>query len=168
MVVERRAGDGAPVDRITDGERVLEGRAEVAGARDAGQQQLPCRGGHDHRPEKRRIERVPVGIVGVPVDHQVDVHVPQAGQHTHAFGRDHLGVVGNSQRSHLADGPDAFAVDEDHAVAQRRTAEAVDEGPADEGFYGVRLGKARQGEADKEQAGQRFSESSGHRSAGAG
>ena len=40
-------------------------------------------------------------VVAVAVDHQVDVHVPEAGQHAHAFGGDHLGAGGHRERADL-------------------------------------------------------------------
>ena len=82
--------------------------------------------------ELRRVGLVPVRVVAVAVDHQVHVHVPQAGQHAHAFGGDHLGAGRHRERARPADGGDALALDEDDAVADRAAAEAVDERAADE------------------------------------
>ena len=56
----------------------------------AGQQQLPGRSRHDHVAELRGIGLVPMIVVGVPVDHQVHVHVPKSRHDTHAFGGNHF------------------------------------------------------------------------------
>ena len=112
----------------------LERPAEIARAGHAGHQQLLRGGRHDHRLELRRVGLVPVVVVGVADDHRVDVHVPEAGEHGHAFGGDHLGAGGDGERADLADGGDLVAVDEDDAVLDGRAGEAVDEGAADEGF----------------------------------
>ena len=71
-------------------------------------------------------------IVSVPVDHRVHVHVPQAGEHTHAFRRDHRRITRNGEGSDCPYRRDAFAVDEDHRVTHDRPAEAIDQGAADE------------------------------------
>ena len=132
--VERGAGNLAGVDAIADGDALLERSAEIARAGHAGHQQLLRGGRHDHRLELRGVGLVPVAVVGVADDHRVDVHVPEAGQHGHAFGGDDLGARGHGERADLADGGDLVAVDEDDAVLDGGAGEAVDEGAADEGF----------------------------------
>jgi hypothetical protein len=74
--VDGRAVDRAGPDAVANGDAGLERTTEIACARDAGQQELFGGGGHDHRFELRRIGLVPVGVVAVPVDHEVHVHVP--------------------------------------------------------------------------------------------
>ncbi len=148
--------------RLRDGDAGLERRAEIARARDAGEQQLLRRRRHDHRFELRRIRLVPVGVVAVPDDHRVDVHVPEPGQDSHAFGRDHLGAGGDRERADLTDRGDPLAVDEDDAVANRPSAEAVDERAADERLQPARLwlGFCRDADLNHKQ-GQQAGEQSG-------
>ena len=133
--VHRGAGDLAGVDAIANGDARLERSSEIARARDARQQELLRRRRHDDRLELRRIRLVPMGVVAVPVDHEVDVHVPESGQDRHPLGRDHLGARRHGQRPDLTHRGDALALDEDDAVANRPAAEAIDERPADERFH---------------------------------
>ncbi len=115
--VDRRALQRALVEAVADADRRLERRAEIARAGHAGQQELLGRSGHDDSLELGQIRLVPVRVVAVPVQHQMHVHVPQAGQHAHAFGGDHLGAARHRQRADGADRADPLALDEDHAVA---------------------------------------------------
>ena len=138
-----RPGDAAAVDRIAHGDAVLQRTAQVARTRHAGQQQLLRRRRHDHVPELGRVGLVPVVVVGVPIDHQVHVHVPQAGQHRHAFGRDDRRVRGHGQRLHRAYRNDALAFDQDDAVADRIAERAVDQGAAHH-RHALRLRERRQ------------------------
>ncbi len=66
-------------------------------------------------------------VVAVTVDHQVNVHVPQAGQQAHAFSRDDVRAFWNRERADLPDGLDSLALDQDHAVGDGFAAVAVDE-----------------------------------------
>ena len=43
--------------------------------------------------ELRQVGLVPVRVVAVAVEHEMHVHVPEAGQHAHALGGDHLGAA---------------------------------------------------------------------------
>jgi hypothetical protein len=65
----------------------------------------------------------------------VDVHVPEPGQHGHAFGGDHLGAARNSQRPDLTNGGDALSIDDDDAVAKGSAAESIDERAGDESLH---------------------------------
>jgi len=55
------------------------------------------------------------------------VQIPQPGQHGHAFGGDRLVPGRHRHGGERADAFDAIAADQDHAVADRRRAGAVDE-----------------------------------------
>ena len=95
--VEARPGDLARGDPLLDVQDLLERRAEVAHGRDAAHQQLLRRDRHDLVAEARHVGLVPVLVVRVAEDHQVDVHVHQSGQHAHAGGVDH-GRAGRAPR----------------------------------------------------------------------
>ena len=130
--VERGAWDLPLVDPVADVDTRFEWPAEIAGGGDPGHQQLLRGGRHDHRLELREVGLVPVIVIGVANDHRVDVHIPQAGQHGHAFRGDHLSAGRHRKRPDLADRGDLVSVDQDHAVLDRWPGEAVDERAADE------------------------------------
>src|SRR5262249_11041298 len=113
--VERRAGNFTGVDGVADFDAFFQRPAQIARAGHAGQQQLFGRSRHYDRAELRRIGFVPMRVIAVAVDHQVDVHVPEARQHSHSFGRNQLGVAGNGQGPAGAWGFDAFAFNDDDA-----------------------------------------------------
>ncbi len=73
-------------------------------------------------------------IVAVAVNHQVYVHVPQARQNRHAFGRDNLRVRGHRERPNLPDCFNPLAFDDDDTVPNRRAAEAVNESATYQGL----------------------------------
>lgn len=75
-----------------------------------------------------------MGVVAVAVNHQVHVHVPQAGHHAHAFGGDDLRALGYLDVAHRADGLDALAFNNDDGIQQRLTSVAIDERAAHQGF----------------------------------
>ena len=150
--VERRAGNFAAIDPVADLDAVLERRAEIARAGHAGHEQLMRGRRHDLGPEPFRISLVPMRVVAVPEQHGVNVAIPEAGKHVHAFGGDHFGIFGDGQGSDLADGCDAFVVDQDDAVCERRPAETIDQPAADQrrragdGGKRERAGQGNQGE----------------------
>ena len=57
--------------------------------------------------------------------HQVDVHVPQARHNTHSVGGDNLRPGRNCYLPPRACRDNAFTVDDDHGIANRRSAVAV-------------------------------------------
>jgi hypothetical protein len=132
--VQRRAWNSPGVDPVAHGERRLQRRAEVARARHPREQKLSRRRGHDYvlKHAVGHVRAVPVRVVGVTIDHQVDVHVPQAGEHAHPFGRYHLGPGRDGEASHLADRPDPLSLDQDDTIAKRRAAVAIDQLATDE------------------------------------
>ena len=71
-------------------------------------------------------------VVAVPVDHRVDVHVPQTWQHRHSLSRNHLIPARHRLGLDRTDGGDPLAVNEDDRVAYRAPAVAVDQRTADE------------------------------------
>jgi len=75
-------------------------------------------------------------IVAVPVNHQMDVHVPEARQHCHAFGGNYFGAGWNSERANLSDGFDSFTFDNDDAIANWLAAKAVQQGSSHKRFQG--------------------------------
>jgi len=173
---ERGAGNSSAVDAVAHVDARLERPAEIPRAGHAGHEQLLCRGGHDHRFELGEVGLVPMRVVGVADDHGVDVHVPEPGEHGHAFGRDDLRARRHGERADLADGGDGLPLDEDDAVPDRRAGKSVDEGAADEGFdfrgwsrgLGAEAGDEGGGDQDGESCHRReitpSGESSGHRS----
>ena len=84
----------------------------------------------------------PVVVVAVAEDHQVDVHVHDAGHHRHAVGVNHARARRDSDRRQRAGGDDAVAVDHDRGVVDGRAAEAVDETAAGEDER-LRVGRDR-------------------------
>ena len=142
--VDGRSGQLARVDAIANGDAGLERAAEITRARDAREQQLLRRRRHDDRLELGWIRLVPMGVVAVPVDHEVDVHVPEPRQDGHALGRDHLRARRHREHANLPHRGNALAIDEDDAVANRLAAESVDERSADERLHcGRALGRRR-------------------------
>jgi hypothetical protein len=59
------------------------------------------------------------------------VHIPQARQHAHPFGRDDFGLFGHGECAELSDGFDALALDDNDAVAQWLAAVAINQRAAD-------------------------------------
>ena len=94
--VHRRARNLAGVDAVARRDARLERAAEIARAGHAREQQLLRGGRKDHRFVGRRIRLVPVVVVGVTDDLQVDMHVPETGQHRHAFRRNHFRAGGTA------------------------------------------------------------------------
>lgn len=131
-MIEGWAGQCARVDLVPNRNARLERPAEIARARHAGEEQLLRRGRHDDRLELLRVGLVPVCVVGVTVDHQVHVHVPESREHGHAFCGHDPGACRDVDRSHLPDGADALAIDQDDGVMNRPAAESVNQRPADE------------------------------------
>ena len=74
--VERRAGDVPARDGLADGDALLERSAQIACARHARKQELPRGRRHDHGLEEWRVDAVPISVVRVPHDHEVDVTIP--------------------------------------------------------------------------------------------
>ncbi len=132
--IQSRAGNFPGADCVANMDARLKRSAEIPRAGNSRKKELLCGRGHDHRFELRRVCFVPMRIVRMPVEHGVDMHVPQSGQHAHAFGRDHFGARRNRQRTDLPDGLNFLSVDQDHAVANRRIAVPIDECSADESF----------------------------------
>jgi hypothetical protein len=81
---QARARYCAARDAVAYRDRVLQRSAQVTGRGHPGQQQLHRGRRHDLGVETVGVLAVPVVVIGVPVDHQVDVHVPQAGQYRSA------------------------------------------------------------------------------------
>jgi hypothetical protein len=77
----------------------------------------------------------------VAQDHQVDVHVHEAGQHAHAGGVDHGGAGRDGHLGPRAHRHDAIARDQHHAVVDRRAFVAVDDLAAHQGEGGPGLGE---------------------------
>ena len=152
---QARPGNLAVCDPLFDRDRIVEGCAEVARGSDTREQQLLGRGRHDLRFETVDVVLVPVLVIRVAVQHQVHVHVPEAGEHRHALGRDHFIPGGYLQRVDCADGNDGVALDEDHAVRDRIAEQAVDEPAADERFpfIGVTVRAAEQGDRQDDEKG---------------
>ena len=73
-------------------------------------------------------------VIGMAAEHGVDVHVPQAGQDAHALGGNHLRVGRDWKRADLSDRLNFVAIDQDHAVADGRAAEAIDQRSAHQRF----------------------------------
>ncbi len=150
--VERRAWNFAAIDPVAHLDAFLERRAEIACAGHPGHEQLMRGSRHDLGPEPLRISLVPMRVVAVTEEHGVNVAIPEAGKDVHAFGGDHLGIFGDGQGSDLADGCDAFVVDQDDAVRERRPAETVDQPAPDQrrrardGGKRERAGQDNQGE----------------------
>ena len=71
-------------------------------------------------------------VIAVAENHGVDVAIPESGEHVHPFGGNDLRIRRNRQRTDLADGGDAFAVDQDDAIGEGRPSKAVDQSPADQ------------------------------------
>jgi len=69
-------------------------------------------------------------LVAVAEPVHVHLQVPEAGQHGHALGGDDLGIRRHHDRVDRADGADALALDDDHAVHERRVAVTVHDGAA--------------------------------------
>ena len=134
---QARSGDLTPRDPPLHGEDVFERGAQVARSRHAGEQQLFRRGRHDLLLEPAAVGRVPVLVVAVAHDHQVDVHVGETRQHTHPLGRDDPHAGGNRDLAAAADCGDALAGDENHTVLDRRPAVAVEDTAADQGQRGL-------------------------------
>ena len=76
------AGNLARVYSVAHTDDLFKRRAEITRARHARHQELLCRGGHDDGFHLRRISLVPVRVVAVAVNHQVNV--PSAGLHQFA------------------------------------------------------------------------------------
>jgi len=102
-------------------------------ARYAGHQKLVRGRRHDLGREPLRISLIPMSVIAVPEQHGVDMAIPETGKQIHAFGRDDFGVVRHNQRSNLANRFDPFALDEDHAIRERRPAEAINQASANQG-----------------------------------
>ena len=83
---DARAGDVAAGDAVAHRDAVFERSADVTHRGDTRHQQLLGGDGHDDVAEAVAVNPVPMVIVGVAEDHQVDVHVHQPGQHGVAFG----------------------------------------------------------------------------------
>jgi hypothetical protein len=139
-VLDEGAGDEEPgprdlavLDAPLHREAVLERRPQVAYSRDPAHEQLFGGDGHDLVAEPRHVRRVPVLVVRVAQDHQVDVHVHEAGEDAHARGVDHGGAGGHGDFAPRAHGHDALAGDENDAVVEGRPLVAIDHLPADEG-----------------------------------
>jgi hypothetical protein len=152
LVLEEGAGDVESGARdlplahgVAHGQDVVERRAEVAGGGHAGEEELAGRRRHDRSPEELGIGLVPVIVVGVADDHQVDVHVPQPREHAHPFRRDHLGPIRDLYLAHPPDLLDPLAGNKHDAVFDRPAAVAVDQPAADQGGDSRRLGDGRRG-----------------------
>ena len=130
---EPRTGDLVPLDLLLDRDDVVERRAEVARARDAGAEQLLRRDGHDEIGVARAVQVVPPLVVAVAEDLEVHVHVDEARHDGHAVGVDRPHARGNGDGAGRTDGGDALARDEDHAVLDRRPAVAVEDAAAGDG-----------------------------------
>src|SRR6185503_13526183 len=83
----------------------------------------------------RRIGLVPMRVVAMAVNHQVDVHIPKTGKDSHAFSGNHFCAGRNREGADLAYGFYSFPVNDDDAVSNRRAAKPVDQRSADESFY---------------------------------
>ncbi len=133
--------------------RFLTSRMSSRGAprsRDGGDpahQQLLGRDGHDLVAEAAHVGRVPVLVVGVAQDHQVHVHVHEPGKDAHACGVHHGRAGRDRDLRARADGHDALAGDENHAVVDGRPLVAVDDLAADESQGGFLGGVSRGGRA---------------------
>ncbi len=83
LVLNKRSGDVkcwtsylAFANTIADCETRFQWSAEIARAGYTRHQQLARGSRHNHRFHLRRISLVPMRVVAVTVDHQMDVHVP--------------------------------------------------------------------------------------------
>jgi hypothetical protein len=91
------------------------------------------RGGRHHDAfGERHVRLVPVLRVGVSEPREVHVEIPQPRQHRHALGRNHLGIRRHRDAADLPNCRDPLAVDQDHAVGERRAARTVDQPSADQ------------------------------------
>ena len=130
--IERRAGKLAAIDPVAHLDAFLQRRAEIARAGYAGHEQLMRGRRHDLASETLGISFVPMVVVAVAEQHGVNVAIPKAGQNRHAFGGNDFGIRRDLEGVDRADGGDALAFDHDHAVGERRPAEAVDQTTADQ------------------------------------
>ena len=134
---EPRPGDLAPRDPPLHGHDVLEPGAQVARRRHAGEKQLLRRRGHDLLLEPAAVRRIPMLVVAVAHDHQVDVHVGEPREHAHSLGRDHPDAGGDGDVGLSTHRDDPLARNEHHAVLDRRSPVAVDHPSSDEGERGL-------------------------------
>jgi hypothetical protein len=78
-------------------------------------------------------------VIGMPVQHEMHVHVPEAGQHAHPVGGDDLCARRNCDLAAGASGNNPLAVNDDDGVTKRRSTIAVDERAAGDGEDACRL-----------------------------
>src|SRR4030095_1706330 len=121
--IKRRSRDLPRVYSISNRDAFLERCAQVPSAGDAGHEQLLRRSRHDDRFHERRISLVPVGIVAMAVDHQMNVHVPETWKHGHAFSGDNFCALRYGKHANLAYSLYSFAFNDDNAVAKGLAAE---------------------------------------------
>ncbi len=129
--VKGRSGNFAAIDPVTQTNALLERTAEIACTGHTGHEQLSCGRWHDLATEPRRIRFVPIRVITVTEYHGMDVAIPEARQHVHAFGRNNFRIGGHLQRADGADGGDTLLVDDDHAVREWMAAKAVNEAATD-------------------------------------
>ncbi len=127
-----RSGDLTALDPFLDCDDVVERRAEVTRGRDAGHQKLFCGDRHDDIAILRRVGLEPVVVIAVAEDHEVDVHVHEAGHHRVAVGVDDFGAGRNLHGRFRTDRADGVAFDDHDRVLDRRSAVTVDQTAARE------------------------------------
>ena len=66
-------------------------------------------------------------VVAVPKQHGVDMAIPEAGEHIHAFRGNDFGVCRHLKCTDCADGGNPFVFDNNYAICQRVTAETVNQ-----------------------------------------
>jgi hypothetical protein len=77
----------------------------------------------------------------VAIEHKVYVHVPQAREQAHTFGRNYFGTRRNINLTNLTNFEDFFPFNNDDAIPEWMASVAVNEGAAHEGFQVFLLGK---------------------------
>ena len=156
---EAGSRDLALLDAAPDRKAVLEGGPEVAHGGHPAHQELLRGDGHDLVPEAGHVGGVPMLVVGVAEDHQVDMHVHEAGEHAHARRVDDRGAGRYRHLGARAHGHDPLARDEHDPVVDRRPLVAVDDLAPHEGKGG--LGRVRRDQGAGGQEGQDGGDSHG-------
>ncbi len=117
-------------DPLLDSEDRVRWRREVPHAGHASHQHLPGRRRDRDALEIRRVPE-PCARIGMTAVDQMHVQIPEAREHGQAFGRNLLVAGWHCQRCRRADAFDPIASHQDHAVAYRTGARAVDQRAAD-------------------------------------
>ena len=127
---EPRSGDFPLLDPRLNVEHVLERRSELPREGDSAREQLARGRRHDFPPEARSIRRVPVLVVAVAEDHEMDVHVRETGNHGHPARVDGRRARRHGHGAARAHGDDPLPRNEDDAVLDGSTLVTIDDAPA--------------------------------------